>query len=113
MIGGTAWDLSHPGRVPRGSLDLLVIDEAGQFSLASTIAVSVAADRLPVAAWPPGLELTGTEGAGEVQTPLTGALAARAAGHRLEVGSRVWMLRRIKEAEANNERPFDQEDTYR
>ena len=46
MIGGTAWDLSHPGRVPRGSLDLLVIDEAGQFSLASTIAVSVAADRL-------------------------------------------------------------------
>ncbi len=46
VIGGTAWDLSHPGRVPRGSLDLLVIDEAGQFSLASTIAVSVAADRL-------------------------------------------------------------------
>ena len=46
VIGGTAWDLSHPGRVARGSLDLLVIDEAGQFSLASTIAVSVAADRL-------------------------------------------------------------------
>ncbi|EIC08431.1 RecB family nuclease, putative [Microbacterium laevaniformans OR221] len=46
VIGGTAWDLSHPGRVPRASLDLLVIDEAGQFSLASTIAVSVAAQRL-------------------------------------------------------------------
>ncbi|MGB4777024.1 TM0106 family RecB-like putative nuclease [Microbacterium sp.] len=46
VIGGTAWDLSHVGRVPRGSLDLLVIDEAGQFSLASTIAVSVAAQRL-------------------------------------------------------------------
>jgi len=46
VIGGTAWDLSHPGRVPRDSLDLLVIDEAGQFSLASTIAVSVAARRL-------------------------------------------------------------------
>ena len=46
VIGGTAWDLSHAGRVPRGSLDLLVIDEAGQFSLASTIAVSVAAQRL-------------------------------------------------------------------
>lgn len=46
VIGGTAWDLSHSGRVPRGSLDLLVIDEAGQFSLASTIAVSVAAQRL-------------------------------------------------------------------
>ncbi len=46
VIGGTAWDLSHDGRVPRQSLDLLVIDEAGQFSLASTIAVSVAAERL-------------------------------------------------------------------
>lgn len=46
VIGGTVWDLSHPGRVPRASLDLLVIDEAGQFSLASTIAVSVAAQRL-------------------------------------------------------------------
>jgi len=46
VIGGTAWDFSHEGRVPRGSLDLLVIDEAGQFSLASTIAVSLAAHRL-------------------------------------------------------------------
>jgi uncharacterized protein len=46
VIGGTAWDFSHEGRVPRGSLDLLVIDEAGQFSLASTIAVSLASPRL-------------------------------------------------------------------
>jgi len=46
VVGGTAWDLTHAGRIPRGSLDLLVIDEAGQFSLASTIAVSVAASRL-------------------------------------------------------------------
>ena len=46
VVGGTAWDFSHDGRFPRGSLDLLVIDEAGQFSLASTIAVSVAARRL-------------------------------------------------------------------
>ena len=46
VVGGTAWDFSHEGRVPRGSLDLLVIDEAGQFSLASTIAVSLAASRL-------------------------------------------------------------------
>jgi uncharacterized protein len=46
VIGGTAWDFSHEGRVPRGSLDLLVVDEAGQFSLASTIAVSLAASRL-------------------------------------------------------------------
>ncbi|MDQ1205774.1 bifunctional RecB family nuclease/DEAD/DEAH box helicase [Microbacterium sp. SORGH_AS_0862] len=46
VVGGTAWDFSHAGRVPRRSLDLLVIDEAGQFSLASTIAVSRAARRL-------------------------------------------------------------------
>jgi uncharacterized protein len=46
VIGGTAWDFAHEARVPRGSLDLLVIDEAGQFSLASTIAVSLAASRL-------------------------------------------------------------------
>lgn len=46
VVGGTAWDFAHEGRVPRGSLDLLVIDEAGQFSLASTIAVSLAAPRL-------------------------------------------------------------------
>nr|WP_307327656.1 bifunctional RecB family nuclease/DEAD/DEAH box helicase [Microbacterium sp. SORGH_AS_1204] len=46
VVGGTAWDFSHEARVPRGSLDLLVIDEAGQFSLASTIAVSLAAQRL-------------------------------------------------------------------
>jgi uncharacterized protein len=46
VVGGTAWDFAHEARVPRGSLDLLVIDEAGQFSLASTIAVSLAASRL-------------------------------------------------------------------
>ncbi|MFB3978919.1 TM0106 family RecB-like putative nuclease [Microbacterium proteolyticum] len=46
VVGGTAWDFSHEGRIPRGSLDLLVIDEAGQFSLASTVAVSLASPRL-------------------------------------------------------------------
>lgn len=46
VLGGTAWDFSNPSRVARGSLDLLVIDEAGQFSLAPTIAASVAAERL-------------------------------------------------------------------
>jgi superfamily I DNA and/or RNA helicase len=46
VLGGTAWDFSNPERVPRGSLDLLVIDEAGQFSLASTIASAVSAQRL-------------------------------------------------------------------
>ena len=46
VVGGTAWDFSNQGRVARRSLDLLVIDEAGQFSLAATIAASVAARNL-------------------------------------------------------------------
>lgn len=46
VVGGTAWDFSNTRRVDRRGLDLLVIDEAGQFSLASTIAVSAAAKRL-------------------------------------------------------------------
>ncbi|WP_193597966.1 TM0106 family RecB-like putative nuclease [Microbacterium sp. YJN-G] len=46
VVGGTAWDFSNTRRVDRGGLDLLVIDEAGQFSLASTIAVAAGAQRL-------------------------------------------------------------------
>jgi predicted RecB family nuclease len=46
VMGGTAWDLANKARFPRRSLDLLVIDEAGQFSLAATIAASVAARNL-------------------------------------------------------------------
>lgn len=46
VVGGTAWDFSNTGRVERHGLDLLVIDEAGQFSLASTIAVAAGAARL-------------------------------------------------------------------
>ncbi|MCU1445092.1 bifunctional RecB family nuclease/DEAD/DEAH box helicase [Cryobacterium sp.] len=46
VLGGTAWDFSNAARIEPGSLDLLVIDEAGQFSLASTIASAVAARRL-------------------------------------------------------------------
>jgi len=43
-------------------------------------------DRLPAPFLPPGLRLTGTEGAGEVQTPVRGAAA-----DRLGPGDRVWM----------------------
>ena len=46
VIGGTAWDFANGNRVPPGSLDLLVIDEAGQFCLANTIAVAPAAVNL-------------------------------------------------------------------
>ncbi len=46
VIGGTAWDFANSGRVPRLALDLLVIEEAGQYSLANTIAVAPSARNL-------------------------------------------------------------------
>lgn len=39
--------------------------------------------RVPAPVWPTGLKLLGSEGAGEVQTPLSG-------GAELEIGDRVW-----------------------
>ncbi|MGJ9402747.1 TM0106 family RecB-like putative nuclease [Arthrobacter sp. KK5.5] len=45
LVGGTAWTMTGAG-VPPHSLDLLVIDEAGQFSLANTLAVARSARRL-------------------------------------------------------------------
>ena len=46
VLGGTAWTFSNANLIERGGLDLLVIDEAGQFALAPTIGVSVSAKRL-------------------------------------------------------------------
>ncbi len=47
VLRGTApWDFTNADRVGRRKLDLLVVDEAGQYSLANTVAVSVACDRL-------------------------------------------------------------------
>jgi len=46
VIGGTAWDFANANKIGRRSLDLLVVDEAGQFSLANTLAVSAAAENL-------------------------------------------------------------------
>lgn len=43
IYGGTAWDFANQDRFAPGSLDLLVIDEAGQYSLANMLAVSRAA----------------------------------------------------------------------
>ncbi|MBD1543718.1 AAA family ATPase, partial [Arthrobacter sp. IA7] len=45
LVGGTAWTMTGKC-VPAGSLDLLVIDEAGQYSLANTLAVARSAKRL-------------------------------------------------------------------
>ncbi len=58
------------------------------------------ADRLPTPWAPPGLELTGLEGAGEVQTPLTGRTAAL-----LAIGDLVW-FRHAKSGE-----PFEHATT--
>lgn len=46
VVGGTAWDITNRNRIGEHSLDLLVIDEAGQFSLASTIAVAQSASNM-------------------------------------------------------------------
>lgn len=46
VLGGTAWDMTNTKRVAREQFDLLVIDEAGQFSLANTIASAQSAKRL-------------------------------------------------------------------
>lgn len=51
------------------------------------------ADRLPQLVWPQGLSLVALEGAGEVQTPVTGVAAAS-----LRIGDRVW-LRHTKAGE--------------
>lgn len=46
VIGGTAWDFANAQRIAPGSLDLLVIEEAGQFNVANTIAVAASARNL-------------------------------------------------------------------
>lgn len=46
VVGGTVWDLTNTKRIDRGQLDLVVIDEAGQYSLAKTLAASIAGSRL-------------------------------------------------------------------
>jgi predicted RecB family nuclease len=46
VVGGTGWDFANDNKIPRSSLDLLVIEEAGQYSLANTVAVASAARNL-------------------------------------------------------------------
>ena len=44
VFGGTAWDFANPNRVPH--VDYLVVDEAGQFSVANLIACARVSDRI-------------------------------------------------------------------
>ncbi len=46
VIGGTGWDFANANKIPRLSLDLLVIEEAGQYSIANTVAVAPSARNL-------------------------------------------------------------------
>ena len=46
VIGGTGWDFANANKIPRLALDLLVVEEAGQYSLANTIAVAPSARNL-------------------------------------------------------------------
>ncbi|MGV0795202.1 TM0106 family RecB-like putative nuclease [Mycolicibacterium sp. XJ1819] len=46
VVGGTGWDFANANKIARQSLDLLVVEEAGQYSLANTIAVAPAAHNL-------------------------------------------------------------------
>lgn len=43
VVGGTQWTFCAEKNVPHGGYDLLVVDEAGQFALAGTLAVAGAA----------------------------------------------------------------------
>ncbi|AAT89377.1 conserved hypothetical protein [Leifsonia xyli subsp. xyli str. CTCB07] len=81
VLGGTAWDFANAARVPRGSLDLLVVDGAGQFSLASTIAVGVAARNLLLLGDPQQLPQVSQ---GRHPEPIDGSALGRvSAGHQV------------------------------
>jgi D-serine deaminase-like pyridoxal phosphate-dependent protein len=66
--------------VRRPSQDVVTVAGGGLIASGRT-----GKDRAPVPWAPPGLRLTGLEGAGEVQTPLTGPGAAA-----LVIGEMVW-----------------------
>ena len=54
LLGATAWQWARPAMA--GKLDVLVVDEAGQMSLADALAVSAAADSLVLVGDPQQLE---------------------------------------------------------
>jgi predicted RecB family nuclease len=79
VLGGTAWTFANRARIPLGSLDVLVIEEAGQFSLANTIAASGAAQRILLLGDPQQLPQVSQ---GRHPEPVDGsALGWLAAGH--------------------------------
>ncbi len=75
VVGGTAWVWSRPEF--EGSVDVLIVDEAGQFSLANTVAVSPAAASLVLLGDPQQLDqpLQGTHPPGAETSALGHVLA--------------------------------------
>jgi uncharacterized protein len=75
VVGGTAWLWSRPEFA--GSLDVLIVDEAGQLSLANTVAVSAAARNLILLGDPQQLDqpLQGTHPPGAEASALGHILA--------------------------------------
>ncbi|MUL40644.1 TM0106 family RecB-like putative nuclease [Streptomonospora sp. PA3] len=71
LIGGTAWNLANES-VLADPLDVLIIDEAGQFALADTLAVSAAARDLVLLGDPQQLPqvVQGTHGDGAAASAL-------------------------------------------
>ncbi|MGN6574074.1 MAG: amino acid deaminase/aldolase [Nocardioides sp.] len=106
---------------PAAFFGLRVVRRAGRSSVTvaggGLVASGAAgADRLPLPWAPPGLRLTSLEGAGEVQTPLTGAV------HGLSIGDLIW-FRHAKSGElaehvrevhlVSDDRVLDVAPTYR
>jgi uncharacterized protein len=92
VVGGTAWDFTNRKRIAAASLDLLVIDEAGQFSLANTVAVSTAADRLLLLGDPQQLPQV-SQGT-HPEACDSSALAWTMGGHRVMPAERGYFLDR-------------------
>ena len=71
LVGGTAWNFANPG-MREVALDVLIIDEAGQFALADTLAVSTAARDLVLLGDPQQLPqvVQGTHGEGADRSAL-------------------------------------------
>ncbi|MFE6447219.1 TM0106 family RecB-like putative nuclease [Nocardiopsis dassonvillei] len=78
LIGGTAWAMSNAAMLA-DPLDVLIIDEAGQFALADTLAVSAAARNLVLLGDPQQLPqvVQGTHGEGADASALQHLMAGR------------------------------------
>ena len=82
VVGGTAWFFSRPEL--RQQFDVLVVDEAGQFSLANTVAAATAAKNLVLLGDPQQLDqpIQGTHPVVPATLPQCRCLSRRSAHRR-------------------------------